>query len=56
LDLNLLLYLLLFLLLLGLSVYSIVRRRLDEHGRRDEPASSGGPTTDPEGRTGDTGG
>jgi hypothetical protein len=56
LDLNLLLYLLLFLLVLGLSVYSIVTKRIDEHGRRDEPDPSPGSTADPEEGNGDKGG
>ena len=55
-DLNLLLYLLLFLLVLGLSVYSIVTKRIDEQGRRDEPDPSTGSTADPEEKNGDKGG
>jgi len=56
LDLNFLLYLFLFLLLLGLSFYSVARKRIDENRRRDEADLSASSTADPEEGTGEKGG
>ena len=53
LDLNPLLYLLLFLFVLGLSIYSVVRKRIDENRRRDEPDLSASETAGPEEGIGD---
>ena len=56
LDLNLLLYIFLFLIVLGLFFHSVVRKRIDENGRRDEPDLSASETADPEEGIGDKGG
>ena len=56
LDLNFLLYLFLFLLVLGLSFYSVARKRIDENRRREEPDLSARVTADPEEGIGDKGG
>lgn len=56
LDLNLFLYIFLFLIVLGLFFYSVLRKRIDENGRLDEPDLSAEATADPEEAIGDKGG
>ena len=52
-DLNLLLYLFLLLIVLGLFIHSVVRKRIDESRRSDEPDLSARATADPEEGIGD---
>jgi len=50
LDLNLCLYLSLFLLLVGLLVFSLVRRKQGEKGGQSEAAGTGAATPEPDDR------